>query len=131
MKLNLVGGLCLCMSLLIAWPSAPRRRDPLVEWNAGKAAIAACLAPTGNALAESRMYAMVHVAMHDALNAIDRQSRPYAFEAQVTGRTSRHAALASAARDVLVSVLSQLQETAQCIQNGIASVEADYAQRSR
>ena len=128
MKLNVVGGICLCICLLVAWPSSAST-DAVLWWNesAGRAAIAACLAPTGNALAESRMYAMVHVAMHDALNAIDRQSRPYAFEAQVTGRTSRNAALASAARDVLVSVLGQLQESAQCIQDGIASVEADYA----
>ena len=31
---------------------------------------------------ESRLYAMMHVAIHDALNAIDRRSRPYAFDAQ-------------------------------------------------
>jgi hypothetical protein len=60
------------------WPYAARA-DAVTDWNvrAGTAAIAACLSPTGNGLAEARMYAMVHVAIHDALNAIDRRSRPF------------------------------------------------------
>ncbi len=59
--------------------------DAVLIWNAnaGQAALAACLAPTGNPLLESRIYAMMHVAIHDALNAIERRSRPYAFH----GRT--------------------------------------------
>ena len=52
--------------------------DAVTVWNAnaGVAATAACLAPLGNPLHESRIYAMMHVAIHDALNAIDRRSRP-------------------------------------------------------
>ena len=54
---------------------APRQGSPgdaVIEWNAnaGKAALAACIAPADNPLHESRMYAMTHVAIHDALNAI-------------------------------------------------------------
>ena len=81
----------------------------------------------GNDPAESRMYAMMHVAIHDALNAIDRRSRPYAFDAQVNAGASREAAVASAARNVLVPVISQLPFPPACLQAGIASVEADYA----
>jgi hypothetical protein len=29
-------------------------------------------------LHEGRMYAVMHIAVHDALNAIDRRSQPYA-----------------------------------------------------
>ncbi len=67
--------------LVVAWPSAASA-DAVVTWNenAAKAATAACLHMSGNGLAESRMYAMVHVAVHDAVNAIDRRSRPYAFD---------------------------------------------------
>ncbi len=128
MKNHVIASLCLSVCLLVSWPRAASA-DAVTRWNAhaGKAALAACLAPTGNGLAEARMYAMVHVAIHDALNAIDRRSRPYAFDAQVTRRTSRNAAVAAAARDVLVSVIDQLQESAQCRLAGIASVEADYA----
>ena len=128
MKQNIIGGICLSVGLLAPWPGAAGT-DAILRWNenAGKAAAAACLTPEGNALAESRMYAMGHVAMHDALNAIDRRSRPYAYDARAKGTTSRNAAIATAARDVLVSVILQLQEAPSCIQNGVESVEADYA----
>ena len=36
--------------------------------------MAACIAPTDNPLHESRLYAMMHIAIHDALNAIERRS---------------------------------------------------------
>jgi hypothetical protein len=56
---------------LSAGGSRLARADAVTDWNvrAGRAAMAACLSPTGNGLAEARMYAMVHVAIHDALNA--------------------------------------------------------------
>ncbi|HWL91375.1 MAG TPA: vanadium-dependent haloperoxidase, partial [Actinomycetota bacterium] len=71
---------------------------------------------------ESRMYAMTHVAIHDALNAIDRRYRPYAFFGHASRRASTDAAVATAARDVLVPLLGQIPAGA-----AIASVEADYA----
>jgi hypothetical protein len=109
------------------------RSDAVTEWNAnaGDAAIAACLAPDGNPLYESRMYAMTHVAIHDALNAIDRRSRPYAFNARVKRGASLDAAVAAAARDVLVTLLNQLPDPPfppACGAAGVASVEADYAE---
>lgn len=55
------------------------------------------------------MYAMTHIAIHDALNAIDRRSRPYAADFQAPAGASAAAAVAAAARDVLVSQLRQLQ----------------------
>ncbi len=69
---------------LSAGGSRLARADAVTDWNvrAGRAAMAACLSPTGNGLAEARMYAMVHVAIHDALNAINRRSRPYALDTQ-------------------------------------------------
>ena len=106
--------------------------DAVLIWNAnaGQAALAACLAPTGNPLFESRIYAMMHVAIHDALNAIERRSRPYAFHGRTHRPTSPDAAVATAARDVLVPLLSQLPVpplTQECIDAGVASVETDYA----
>ena len=97
--------------------------DAVLVWNAnaGEAALAAGLAPTGNPLYESHMYAMAHVAIHDALNAIDRRYRPYAFFGHASRRASTDAAVATAARDVLVPLLGQMSAPA-----AIASVEADY-----
>ena len=80
------------------------RTDAVSTWNenAGKAAVAACIAPDDDPLHESRLYAMTHVAIHDALNAIDRRSRPYAFAGRAQPGASVDAAVAAAARDVLV-----------------------------
>jgi hypothetical protein len=112
-------------------PPVPLYADAVTVWNgnAGVAATAACLAPLNNPLHESRIYAMMHVAIHDALNAIDRRSRPYAFDAQAQAGASSDAAVAAAARDVLVALIAQLPlelHTQACIDAGVASVEAAY-----
>ena len=105
--------------------------DAVTVWNAnaGVAATAACIAPLANPLHESRIYAMMHVAIHDALNAIDRRSRPYAFDVQAEAGASPDAAVAAAARDVLVALIAQLPLellTQACIDAGVASAEAAY-----
>jgi PAP2 superfamily len=105
--------------------------DAVLAWNAnaGEAAVAACISPVGNPLHESRMYAMTHIAIHDALNAIDRRSVPYAFDGTAGPVASPDAAVAAAARNVLVTLIGQLPEPPvpqACRTAGIASVEADY-----
>ena len=105
--------------------------DAVTIWNenAGIAATQACLAPLANPLHESRIYAMMHVAIHDALNAIDRRSRPYAFDAQAEVGASPDAAVAAAARYVLVPLIAQLPlelHSQACIDAGVASVQAAY-----
>ena len=109
--------------------AAPTGGDAVTVWNAnaGVAATAACIAPLDNPLHESRIYAMMHVAIHDALNAIDRRSRPYALDVQAEAGASPDAAVAAAARDVLVPLIAQLPlelHTQACIDAGVASVEA-------
>ena len=105
--------------------------DAVLIWNdnAGIAATEACLAPLNNPLHESRIYAMMHIAIHDALNAIDRRSRPYAFDAQANAGASADAAVAAAARFVLVPLISQLPlelHAQSCIDAGVASVLEAY-----
>ena len=106
--------------------------DAVLTWNenAGEAATAACLAPLDNPLHESRIYAIMHIAIHDALNAIDRRSRPYAYDAK-NPDASPDGAVAAAARTVLVALIGQLPAELTprpaCIPAGIASTEADYA----
>src|SRR5262245_17317977 len=105
--------------------------DAITVWNAnaGVAATKACIAPLDNPFHESRMYAMMHIAIHDALNAIDRRSRPYTFDKQAAPGASPEAAVAAAAHDVLVPLLGKLplELVAQsCIDAGVANVEADY-----
>ena len=106
--------------------------DAVTLWNtnAGVAATKACIAPLDDPLHESRMYAMMHVAIHDALNAIDRRFRPYTFDKRAEPGASPDAAVAAAARDVLVPLLDQLPRlpfiTQSCVDAGVASVETAY-----
>jgi hypothetical protein len=93
------------------------------------AATKACIAPLDDPMHESRIYAMMHIAIHDALNAIDRRFRPYTFDRQVEPGASPDAAVAAAARDVLVPLIGQLPlelVSQSCVDAGVASVEAAY-----
>jgi hypothetical protein len=51
---------------------------------------------------QTRMQAMAHIAMHDALNTIDRRYRSYTQEAPLTPNASPQAAVAAAAHTVLL-----------------------------
>jgi hypothetical protein len=128
MKDHIVASIGLSLLLTGLWPSESRA-DVVITWNenAARAATAACLHISGNGLAESRMYAMVHAAVHDGVNAIDRRSRPYALKARATAPASVDAAVAAAARDVLVAVITELPESPECVANGIAQTNALYA----
>jgi hypothetical protein len=107
--------------------------DPVIRWNAnaGTAATKACIAPLDDPFHESHAYAIMHIAIHDALNAIDRKYKPHTFDKKAEPGTSTDAAAASAARDVLVAVIGQLpSELAkkECIDAGVASAEASYTE---
>jgi hypothetical protein len=123
----------LVLAPVVAPASAqPARGDAVTVWNAnaGRAALDACLAPTNNPLHESRLYAAMHVAIHDALNAIDRRSRPYAFRTGAKPGASPEAAVAAAARDVLVPLLQQLPAPfSECVtaSGAVKSVDDAYA----
>jgi hypothetical protein len=64
-------------------------------------------------MAASRVLAMVHLAMHDAVNAIEPRYRPYAY-APRTKRAARHTdaavAAAVAAHDVLLALFPKQQD---------------------
>ena len=133
-RARLAAAIAVIATAALAAPASahqPARSSAVSDWsaNAGKAALAACLAPDNDPLHESRLYAMTHIAIHDALNAIDRRSRPYAFAGRARRGASVDAAVAAAARGVLVPVLAEqtTEPLASCVGAGVASVEADYA----
>jgi len=106
--------------------------NAVITWNnnAAAAALGACLAPANNPLHESRMYAMMHIAIHDALNAIDRRSRPYVLKHVHVRGASPAAAVAAAARGVLVPLLRQLPAPfSDCVTGAkvVEGVQAKYA----
>jgi hypothetical protein len=106
--------------------------DAVLAWNAvaTSATVAACFSPgaDGNPIAESRLFAMTQVAVHDALNGIRHRYQPYAARLSAWSKAAPDAAIAAAAHDVLVPGLAELSTflPASCIDAGTAVVEEAY-----
>lgn len=91
-----VGAVALAGILLVGRSA---RADVVLDWN--NAWLQAIRVTGGPPCPISRAGAMLHAAMYDAINSIERTHEPYvAFEA-VVPTASREAAIATAARDVL------------------------------
>lgn len=89
-------------ALAFALPAIPAKADVIMDWNAKADAIGAEKQLVNSA--NSRAQAMLHVAMFEAVNAIDKRYSPYKLSLTADGGTSREAAAASAAHDVLVAL---------------------------
>jgi hypothetical protein len=72
----------------------------LLEWNQ----IVQDTIPGAGGVMAPRFYSMVHIAMFDAINAIEREYDPYRVRLRDRGRGSPEAAAAQAAHDVLVGL---------------------------
>src|SRR3954465_12563389 len=83
--------------------------DTVLEWNAVavEATRVARLSPN----AQTRALAMVHGAVFDAVNGIERGYAPYLVERHAARWASEEAAAAVAAHDVLVSLMPAQQAT--------------------
>ena len=76
--------------------------DVVTQWN--KVATDATAAAGIDPLAESRIIAIMHIAIHDAVNVLDRRYEPYIFRTSAPG-TAPEAAVASAGREVLLALV--------------------------
>ncbi|HEY3454896.1 MAG TPA: hypothetical protein VGK64_09865 [Bryobacteraceae bacterium] len=106
----------LLLTFVVCWPHLAIA-DTVIDWNevATSASIAAGLSTPDaslDPLHESRIFAMAHIAIHDALNAIDRRYKPYAFRAHAFPDASPDAAVSAAAHDVLVALFRQIPNPA-------------------
>jgi hypothetical protein len=91
--------------------SSTAKADAVTHWNEITTRVTA---PPATNLAppfQSRIYAMTHAAIHDALNAIDRRYRPYALSSRPDLGASPEAAVATAAYRVLLHVIPAQQST--------------------
>ncbi len=90
----------LLATLTAAAPATTPRPDAevIIEWNE----LLQSVVPAGG-LSPPRYYAMLHVAMFDAVNSIERQYSRYRFNAWSSPAASPEAAAAQAAHDVLVA----------------------------
>jgi PAP2 superfamily len=77
---------------------------------------------------QTRVMAMTHTAIFDAVNSIDDTHQPYHVNLNVPSTTSREAAAAQAAHDVLVSVFPAQQATlATALGNSLSGIPAGPA----
>src|SRR5262245_25536530 len=112
-----------CCRLLLAGAvaaavPATTRADVIIDWNAKSDEIAAQKQlPAFN---HSRGTAMLHVAMFEAVNAVEGRYLPYKLKLTADRTTSKEAAAASAGHDVLLALHPDQQSTldatlAQCL----------------
>ena len=80
--------------------SVTAHADVITDWN--DKVVAAGVKPPQAPFAHTRSAAIVHVAMFDAVNSIDRRYTPYRVQVPAAAGTSREAAAAAAAHFALV-----------------------------
>ena len=113
--------LMLCFAVIIV-AAAPALASEVLQWN--ETTMKAIAANGQNPVVSTRTLAMVHAAVHDALNAIDRRYAAYYYEGTRTPAASPDAAVAAAAHTVLVGVINSFGSP---VQKGAASALVDQA----
>jgi hypothetical protein len=89
--------------------SSTAKADVVTDWNQITLATQAAVSGGIRTPPASRALAMVHAAIYDSVNAIDRQYTVYAVNAQAAPGASPEAAVAAAAHAVLVSLYPSRQ----------------------
>ena len=93
----------LAVALLLAMPVA--HADAVTDWNA-IASSPTVVGRFGGPYQQFRAMAIVQIAVHDALNAIDRRYETYNVVSPAPAGASAQAAVAAAARDTLLGLLA-------------------------
>lgn len=101
-KLSLIAG---CALMAPTFASA----DEATHWN--NVLLSAIKTTAMNPPRASRAMAMVHLAMYDAVNAIEKTHKPYLYNAIVDPSCSKEAAAAQAAYQTLSNLFPTLQAT--------------------
>jgi hypothetical protein len=106
--------------------------NPVVQWNRTLLVIVRTAGAQPATVHPTRSFAILHAAIYDAVNAIDRTHKPYLVRLTGVSRfASQDAAAASAAHEVLVTLYpafktsldSQLQQSLASIQDGADKAE--------
>ena len=102
---------------IISTLSDSAKADVVTDWNQITLTTQAAVSGGIRTPVASRALAMVHTAIYDSVNAIERRHTVYAVDAQAAPGTSAEAAAAAAAHAVLVNLYSSQQ----------ANLDAAYA----
>jgi hypothetical protein len=114
----------LLICLVVLTVAAPAGANEVVRWN--ETTMRAIEANGQSPVVATRTLAMVHAAVHDALNAIGRRYDAYYFEGPGDAAASPDAAIAAAAHTVLVGVVGSFGTPAQRGAT-LALIEGAYA----
>src|SRR6266478_6938625 len=117
-----IANLVLCLIAVICVSQAAA--NEVAQWN--ETTMKAVVANGQNNLVSTRTLAMVQVAVHDALNAINRRYDAYYFEGPADPAASPDAAIAAAAHTVLVGVIGSFGTPVQKVET-LALVDQAYA----
>jgi hypothetical protein len=82
--------------------------DPVVQWNRNLLAIVRTPGAQPATIHATRSFAMMHAAIYDAVNSIDRSHAPYLVRLRAPRDASQEAAAAAAAHQVLVALYPSL-----------------------
>jgi len=86
--------------------------NPVVTWNATLLTIVRTAGAQPKTVHPTRSFAIMHAAIYDAVNAIDKTHKPYLVQLRGISRSaSLDAAAASAAHEVLVALYPTFQQT--------------------
>ncbi len=133
-----LGRVLLCAALLalatgaLANTSTAQAVNPVVQWNRTLLVIVRTHGAQPATIHPTRSFALVHAAIYDAVNAIDRRHKPYLVSLEDISRsTSQDAAAAAAAHEVLVQLYpafqvtldAQLQQSLAQIPDGVGKTE--------
>jgi hypothetical protein len=100
-----------CLGALILLSAVhAARADTIPDWNLTTAKTLQT-AKAGSGLAQSRVYAIVHGAMFDAVNAVERRYHSYAADLEAPPSASQDAAAAAAAHTVLADLYRLQKDT--------------------
>jgi len=92
--------------------AASSAQDAVTEWNVNaEKAILATPAVSGSGAAAARVYVLMHVAIFDAVNGVERRYTPYHVDAAAPRGASRRAAAIAAAYNTLVALFPAQKST--------------------
>jgi len=99
--------------------------NPVVQWNKTLLVIVRTLGAQPATVHPTRSFAIMHAAIYDAVNAIDRTHKPYLVRLTGVSRfASQDAAVASAAHEVLVMLYPKFQTLLDSqLQQSLASIQ--------
>jgi YHS domain-containing protein/membrane-associated phospholipid phosphatase len=95
----------LAAALLASIVAGKTSADEVTRWN--QIATDASTTPNTDPLTETRIFAILHVAIHDAVNAVESRYEPYLPRTSPVPGASVEAAIAGAGHDTLVALLPE------------------------